>query len=403
MENYLQKLYNRYEYKIGVIRVREKRTKLKINKILINKNIRLFSICATSVLLIAIGILLMFTIKKGKFIEQKIPTYSYSNKAKVNYQVLLTPNNLYPAEQKSISEGNIYIKKLMDYIDTNFKYEFNGQEAAEIQGKYSIKAVVEGQLGSDKAKKTIWKYEEQLLPEQSFKVNSNKHVIEAKAQLKPQHFEEMAKNKSTENGIDFTTKLTVYWDVQIEAKTAKGNIREQLTPTMEIPMNTGKYFEITGNLTPEKKGTLETTVKVISHTYNKKINLYTVIVVICVLALLFLLFGAYNKPSDNPLQLKLKKIFKNHGDRLVRLVNENLIGMVQLINVKEFEDLVRIADDIGRPIFYRDREDTNEISTFYVFDEKYIYILQLKEAGQTAVTQDKEFEPPASSAMFVRY
>lgn len=403
MEKVLQKLYNVYKYIMGVIHMGANKRKPEVKKISINKNIKIFCISISVILLIVMSAMLATTIIKGKFVEKKVPVYSYNHRAKVNYQVFLLPNNLYPADQKSIGEGNIYIKKLLDYIDTNFKYEFNGQSNAEIQGKYSIKAVVEGQLGNDKGKKSIWKYEEQLLPEQSFKVDNSKHTLEAKTQIKPQHFEDIARKKSQDNDIGFETKLTIYWNIQIEAKTDKGIIKEQLEPTMEIPINSEKYFEIKGNLTPEKKGAIEATTKVVSPTYKKKVDLYTVVIGVCLLALLFILLGTASKPSDNPLQKKLKNIFKNHGDRLVRLTNENLIGFVQLVHVKEFDDLVRIADDIGRPIFYKHYEDINDISTFYVFDDKYVYIFQLKEAGQAAITMDKECEASRNSGMFVRY
>lgn len=353
-------------------------TKLKIKKIIINKNIRLISIGITCILLIVMGILLINILSKGKFVDKKIPGYTYNNKAKVNYQVFLIPNNLFPADQKSIGEDNIYVKKLVNYIETNFTYEFNGQTPAQVQGKYSISAILEGQLGSDKAIKTVWKYEEQLLSEKNFIVNDSKYILEVKSQIKPQYFQQLATTRSSEYEINFNTKLTIYWNIQIEAKTDKGIIKETLMPTMEIPINTEKYFEIKGNLITEKKGALETITTIISPTYKSKLLLFSVGCGICIFSLLFIFFFTESKPKDNALQLKLKNIFKKHGDRLVRLVDEQSISMVQLVLVEDFEDLVRIADDVGKPIFYRDKENTNEISTFYVFDGGYVYVLKLK-------------------------
>lgn len=375
----------------------------KTGMVLINKNVRLSIICIMAVMLAIMAIMILYTVKKGKFIEQKVPVYSYSNKAKVDYQTFLLPNSLYPANQKSIGAGNIYIKKITDYIETNLRYEFNGQAPAEIQGKYNIKAVMEGQLGSDSSKKTIWRYEEQLTPEQSFKINDSKYVVEAKSQIKPQKFDDIAKQKSSENDLSFDTKLTIYWDIQIEAKTSKGIVHEQLTPTMEIPINTEKYFSIKGSLTPEKKASIDTTTKVISPTYKMRINLYSSVIVIGLLVLTFLILGTSAKQLDSALQIKLKKIFKNHGDRLVQLKGENLLGAAQLLHVREFDDLVRIADDIGRPIFYKQNKASNDISTFYVFDEKYVYLLELNEAVDATVAVDGELEFNLKSGMIIRY
>jgi hypothetical protein len=371
-------------------------------KILLNKKVRLFTICSTSVLLITMGILLMNTMSTEKFIDLKSPEYSYNNKAEVNYQVFLKPNSLYPSEQKSIGEGNIYVKKLVDYIDTNFVYEFKGQSPVEVKGKYSIKAVMEGQLGSDKAKKTVWKHEEQLLPEKSFNLNSD-NILEAKSQINPQHFQDIADAKSLESDIAFETKLTIYWNVEIDGKTDKGVFNGKLTPTMDIPINSEKYFQINGDLISEKKGAIETATKIVSPTYKSKLSLYSLGGLIWICSLLFTLLFTEVKPAGDVLQLKLKRIFKDHGDRLVRLVDEKFIGMVDLVYVKEFEDLVRIADDVGRPIFYKDREDISGISTFYVLDDRYVYTLELKDDTQVAITIEEGELHPSKSGMFIRF
>lgn len=172
-------------------------------------------------------------------------------------------------------------------------------------------------------------------------------------------------------------------------------------PTMEIPINTEKYFKIKSNLITEKKGALETTTAIISPTYKNRLLLYSICSGISILLLLFIFFITDSRPKDTELQLKLKNIFKKHGDRLVRLTDEKSISMVQLVQVKDFEDLVRIADDIGRPIFYTDKENTDEISTFYVFDEKYVYVLQLMETNMEMPIEG-ENEKPSDPLMILR-
>jgi len=121
---------------------------------------------------------------------------------------------------------------------------------------------------------------------------------------------------------------------------------------------------------------------------------------LCLLSLLFTFLFSTPKPADNALKLKLKSIFKKHGDRLVSLVDEEFINSTQLVYIKDFEDLVRIADDVCRPIFYRCKDASNDIYTFCVLDERYIYVLQLSEANEEAVTLDNNASQPK---MFIRY
>jgi hypothetical protein len=347
-----------------------------------------------------LGLIIYISIK-GKYVDQKAAEYSYLNKAKIDYQVFLKPNNLYPPNQKNLGEGNYYIKKLTDYIEANLKYEFIGDRPAELQGKYSVKAIMDGKVGDEKSKKVIWKHEEQLSGEQAFKVNSDKHIIELKTNIIPKHFEDIANEKAKESGLNFETNLVVYWDIQIEAKTDKGIAHEQLNPTMEIPINTNNYFEIKGNLTPQKKGAIERVIKAISPSYRKNMIVCSILVIISLIIILFILVYTNNKPKEDPIQLKLKKIFKNHGDRLVRLDNENLRVEAKLIHVKEFEDLVRIADEVGKPILYNYEEGINEISTFYVFDDKYVYILQLSIDAQIEASLSFEYQKTSDAKISV--
>lgn len=51
-------------------------------------------------------------------------------------------------------------------------------------------------------------------------------------------------------GVD-TIEKTALWNALLRAKIYKDFIKERLTPTMEISLNT-KGFDIKGNLVPEK-------------------------------------------------------------------------------------------------------------------------------------------------------
>lgn len=47
---------------------------------------------------------------------------------------------------------------------------------------------------------------------------------------------------------------------------------------------------------------------------------------------------------------------------------------------KSIDDLVRIADEIGKPIMYKYSPDYKEIDKFYIINGDEVYILDLNEA-----------------------
>ncbi len=74
----------------------------------------------------------------------------------------------------------------------------------------------------------------------------------------------------------------------------------------------------------------------------------------------------------------LNKIFKKHGNRLVAL-KINIEPAEQYINVRDIEDLVRIADEINKPIMYKYSSTPQEITRFYIIEENTLYLFDLKE------------------------
>ena len=76
----------------------------------------------------------------------------------------------------------------------------------------------------------------------------------------------------------------------------------------------------------------------------------------------------------------LNKIFKKHGSRLVALNSSIPESFKDYNNVKAIDDLVRIADEIGKPIMYKYSAAPKEITQFYVWDENQLFIFDLNEA-----------------------
>jgi hypothetical protein len=99
--------------------------------------------------------------------------------------------------------------------------------------------------------------------------------------------------------------------------------------------------------------------------------------ILIVTLLIFLLFGTKSAEVDIFVK-KLKKIFKKHGTRLVALNSEIIGGEVFQNKVRRMEDLVRVSDELGKPIVYKHSENYKENSKFWVIDENRYYLFELE-------------------------
>lgn len=361
--------------------------KLNTLKILsINKSLRIALIIISSVLILSMIYMLFITYNYQKYTKEKYPVYSYVDKAKVNYSVFLIPNEI--IAEKSLNEGSTYITSLVDYIDTDLKYVFIGDGPGDIQGKYNVTAVLEGYIPDEKGAISLWKKSYIILPDTSF--TGNKEIsVEKEIPINIKAYNDFLKTVAKTIDFSFYSKLTITWNILAEVKTDKGMIKEALEPTMEVPLST-KYFNISGKLTDGKKSAIEDTKVIISPLFKRKITVYWSAAGICALSLIFLLLFTASYTVTDPFEKKLRHIFKEHGIRMAALNSEIPDTNKSVIEVESIDDLVKIADEIGKPILYKNSKNVQDINRLFVDDDSTLYMLDLKKGITQGLTKIKE-------------
>lgn len=347
--------------------------KIKINKYL--KNGFIFSLV---VLLSAIAFLIYSETKVPKFEEEEVALYSYKIKPNINYQVFMRPNILYNTE--TLEEDKLYLTQFVDRINMVFNYEYNGDKVADIKGDYEVLAVVEGYTtGEEKGStKTIWKKEFILSPKEEFELKDKNVILSKETSIRLEDYNIFVNSVIENSKVNSPIRLTVSMNVNLNATTENGLVEEKLSPAITIPLNTN-YFEIIKSQIEEKPGVIEETKQVQQPVNKNLVIIYSMALVILLIMLLCLIFLTIGIVKDQ-FTKTLNKIFKKHGSRLVAL-NSNIPGTFKDYNkVRTIEDLVRIADEVGKPILYKYSSDSKELTQFYVWDESQLYLFDLKEA-----------------------
>lgn len=313
--------------------------------------------------------------------DQRVPTYSYNNRARIDYSVIYKPNLL--NEETGPAWGDIYITNYVDHINTVFDYTFSGERQADIRGDYSITAVVEAQerASEENEAKIIWRKDFVLLPRTSFSASDVNFSLREELPVHLAPFQDYVEQVMEESRVGGNHWLTVKWDIHLTAETDGGTIRENLTPTLVMPLR-DSYFTIGGEQEVDKPGAIEKVIQ-IEAPYKKTMLLaISILDGLCLLLLLFLLAcTAGAQPSY--LEREMKRVLKKHGERLVELATARDLAFEghDLWPVKTIEDLVRIADELGKPILYQYELATGkEVPVFFVSDEKRVFIYRLLPA-----------------------
>ena len=341
-------------------------------KVQLNKKIKIILILVLIIINVTISSLLYQEVTLLTFEEQENSLFSYNNKGTTDYTVFLKPNNLYSGN--SLEEGKLYILEFIDHINTNFIYDYSGQNEVNIKGYYDIAVKVQGITVDNNQIKTIWEKDFPIVHHTNFSSTNGQISINEEVNINLDEYNTFVKETIEATKINCDTILTLLMDINLTGTTDHGTFEEHITPNIVIPLNT-PMFEITTN-NIEKEGAIEETIQVPVPVDKNKVILYGAIIGISALGLIFLIFFTKPAPKKDALEIALNKIFKKHGDRLVALSSGIDISNARL--VRSFDDLVRLADEINKPILYEYSDDYKEINKFFITNDDEIYSFELE-------------------------
>jgi len=356
------------------------------------KRTRISILCVIIILIFAVSCLILAETITQELIEVKEPLISSNNKASAKYQVFLKQNPLF-GEESILPENSSIITEYVDYIKASFNYDYTADKLADISGDYEITGVLEAYTGKDEDIISIWQKKYEYVPKTAFeKRNSDSFDISREIRINFPEYNEFVQLIAEDTKIDAPVRLSVVMNVNIKAVTENGVIEESMDPSLVIPLN-NKYFTIDGNMNQDKPAVLEVA-KMVPRPVNRS-YLHFLIITGALLVNLFIFFLLFTKTKEMDVHRKtLIKIFKQYGGRMAAINDKITESYDHMYEVFSIDDLVRIADEIGKPIVYRYSEDKNEIQRFYVLNGAEVYYLDIKDPE----SPDKEAKPSKNAS-----
>jgi hypothetical protein len=297
-------------------------------------------------------------------IDKDIPACNYKGKSDFNYVVLLKPNSLF--ETQTISQNRTYFSKIIDRIDTIFYYEFSCNSAASIKGDYEVVASVNGDT---------WEKNFTLVPKTEF--NGEKRTdFTVKFPVNITRYNDVLNSIGKE--IDVQAKnpqLKLIYNINTIASIGGNQAKVAVSPTIIIPLSKSA-FEISGDLSTSNTGTIfRKEVIVAQDVINKRI--YSAITVLMSL-LMLLLFTRFTRNSL-PDKTRIKGIRNKYQDWIAEA--KELPASKEMIKVSTMEDLVKITEELGKPILHVAKDKNH---WYFVLDGQMMYEFQVNESDKNA-------------------
>ncbi|MDR1565446.1 MAG: DUF5305 domain-containing protein [Oscillospiraceae bacterium] len=332
---------------------------------------------------IALCFVLLLAFMAGTFYcalprTQVKPTTLYNGKteSRLNYEVAIKPNEFYQGE--TLPSGVPYISSVVSAINLSYSFKYSGTEAAQALTYYTT-AVARLTAYSAKSNepKVLWEYTDPIYSsgEQS-SAGGRDFEGSTTAAIDQDKYAAMIKSFAEKLEVGVSGTLDVEFTTVIRA-TVDGNLAiTKHVHSLSMPVG-GEFFEIKLenkklSNTPIKQDLI---VAVPPKTGLAWGSATAALLLLLTLALLLWLSTPY---AGEAYEIEQRRMLAEIEDRAVNLSKESAEQFGESIPLKDFESLIRMADECGLPVFCVKEESTKPFTEFFVADggRRYSFVLK---------------------------
>lgn len=330
-----------------------------------------------SVFLCAVGIGGMIRSFAREVQSVEVPLYSYGITAGSTYQVKLKENPLYP--EGVLEEGRSYSKNLAKSLDVTFRAGIMGEADAKIAADYSINGVVEGYQEAQEGRNTIYEKSIPLIEEKRIEETGKSLDISEATKIDLARFRDIADQAGSILGILPSTVLKIQFVGSFYLETSHGNTEKPFSYELTIPLG-AELFTVNKPDDIQETGQISETKEVMESVAWISIALFGLLIIVALIAVAVLVRGTVDISKEEQYRRQFKKILRQYNSRFVVLEGSCPPFDGKIYPVKDVRSLVKISDDLLRPIcFHLDEVETMpDQGKLYIRTQDSYYILSLQ-------------------------
>lgn len=318
---------------------------------------------------------------------QEEEIFNYRNEPSLAYKVHLTSTELY--DEEILGENLYYMNDYIAGIALDFQDNYEGSEVVDIEGNYTITSELRGYTveyeGQDEVKHTVWSKKKVEVDNKSFNKTDSKYQIGEQLNIDIQPYNQFVRKLIEEKQYAIPTELIVEMSGNKIIHTPKGEIELPIKSNVSIPINQ-TYFSIQKEM-EEPKEEIQTEMVTTVIPFNESYVIgCTIVSLLAIAGCVFVGIKGENYSQKEKHSRKIKRIFNEHGSRMVGVDMLNTDKFVNTYTLAQIDDLVKLADELEKPIMYIKATDENEINRFYVAEQDNLYMFIVEPPSEEEAT-----------------
>jgi hypothetical protein len=295
--------------------------------------------------------------------EESVLSLSYVQTATFDYTATLQNNTVYETTVLRPGQG-ILFKRILEAIDAELRYSVQSSTPLSIDGSYAIYAQL---------KTSYWQKQYTLLPTTTFSTSSNTNAFTASFPIDINLYESIVQSINEEIGVNpGNPELIIQSTIMMHTQHSGKQISETFRPKLTIPLHQNT-IEITENLTQTQRGMQYKTVQIENEDAGlNKQNWSAATIILFGGTIAFPLVVNRSSTKEDKQTKTLKKFMKKYGEIIIEVQQKPDIIGSKNIAVNSIDDLIKVSEELGKPVLYTQLlDDYNH--AFFVVDQSLVY------------------------------
>ena len=324
----------------------------------IRKSTRFFIIVIVTALLVIGSSSFIQVVFKDEIIKNKEEIYNYTNQYNYNYTVNLKSNKY--IEGQTLSMDEVYVTDLINNVILNFNYNYIASSETNIKYSYKIIGKLQAVYTKNGLEQKIWDKEETLIESENLEITSNKIELQELLQLDLVEKNKLITDFEQEMNMSLDATYTLIFQVETKTDIEGQTVDNDYSSSISIDLGE-KTTEIIG------ENDIEKTISVTNEKEEKqKINIFELIIsCIIIISSSFILY--YIRTNTvivnkirNDYRYELNKMLRACQDKIIKINDKADIKLDTVIDVKDFEEIIKASDELFKPIIYWESKDDDE-------------------------------------------
>ena len=345
-------------------------------KLKIHKKSKKVLILILILLTVFSGLQLFLPMAMTKTLISESILYEATCEPKAGYQVVINPNEVFPGTTQK--EGEFYSKKILNYIQTDFEVNYKGSKAVPLDIEYQILATVNGYQGEDPDKVNYWSKSFPLTNKKVLKEDrSSTWSKKERVNFQLSGYDAFAVRAKEITGMEVGNEVILSMTGKITAHTDKEDLDTPFDVNIRIPLMEDVFQITKSNVDPIMKNVTAKVETPAPIDLFRTVS-YGILLGFCLIGLIILIVFTREPNAQELLFRKVNGTLKNYGSRIVALQSIPKMNYRQCYKVHSMKDLIKIADELQKPIFYEvDKDTVVKDYEFHIIENDTLYSLFL--------------------------